>query len=220
MLDKMNTIKYLELRKQVNKKVEGCYEYITNHVVKIYEKELYEILIDSIENKYDDDYEYAYDAGIVYSWDDLFSVDISKYIGALKERIQDDIEDYDYEEDDKHIIDLRKLLKFLEEYKDYQLYFEEEKEVDSKDVNNPNFEVAEDQMGAVEDASVGCSKPHLSHVEKSNSLVAPEVESSSSSHGDNICSKCKHKEETHGKRGCHFPLCECKKFVLEEASSK
>jgi hypothetical protein len=65
-----------------------------------------------------DDYEGAYYKGLVYNWDDFFSLDVNKVLDSISEYLED-------EEEDSLDVDRLKDLKLrLEKYKDYDIMFD------------------------------------------------------------------------------------------------
>ncbi|MGV8150014.1 MAG: hypothetical protein ACLKAN_13535 [Alkaliphilus sp.] len=120
----VETIKYLEGRKLAESKREGEYEYNQIHIIRIENDKMYKEIINICEEY--DDYEEAYNKGINYCWEDLYSIDVKKFLETTEEYIKNKIEDYGYVEEDNMIIDTRELYHFLEKYDGYSLIFKEQ----------------------------------------------------------------------------------------------
>jgi hypothetical protein len=118
------TKKYLEARKVVETKKEGEYELNKIHVITIESKEIYDLIVEICKGY--DDSEDAYYRGIYYSVDELYSIDVNKFIETLKEEIQNKKRYNDYTLDGKTIIGPKNLLSYLENYQGYVFYFMED----------------------------------------------------------------------------------------------
>lgn len=115
-------IKYLEARKKVDEKVDGEFETIKFHVKKIEHKNMQKAIVDACEEY--EDYEEAHSKGIYYSWEELYSIDVNIFLEHLGERLVGLLEE-DYIEEDQKIIEARSVIKFLEAWKGYDIYFKD-----------------------------------------------------------------------------------------------
>lgn len=125
----MEIKKYIEARKVIDVKREFDIEITKTHVVRIEDEKYWEMIKELSEEKYEDDYEGAFFSyGISCDFEgEIYSVNVCKLIQLVKDKINSNKEDLNYTEEDGLIINLRKLIKFLEDYEDYDFYFKEEK---------------------------------------------------------------------------------------------
>jgi hypothetical protein len=104
------------------------YEHVTFEVRKVYDKFIIDTILEFIEDVDNGDYEEQYFQGINFSFDDLYSIDVDKFLEAITSEIQEKKDDYDYTDEDKTIIDYKRLYDMLQEFKGFDLiYHEEEK---------------------------------------------------------------------------------------------
>jgi len=113
----------MKAKKFIEKTVEGEYEIIKNHVIKVKEDIAIEEIVDRL-GLYDEDGETAYfEYGLIFDFDgDLHIIEVNDFISGVIKRLdqQKDEEYWDIERED--IDRFRKELKKLEKYKDYDLY--------------------------------------------------------------------------------------------------
>lgn len=111
--------RYFIAKKEVSKEVVGEFEFIKQHVIKLDNKQVIDFILDFCD-LYDDPEE-AYFKGIFYSWDDLHSLDVDKFIEAVEEKIKDFSED-SY---GPTLSQLKKIFEFVKPCKGYQLIYKE-----------------------------------------------------------------------------------------------
>ena len=113
----------MKAKKFIDKKIEGEYEIIKNHVIEV--KDIVENEFDFICEKFnllDEDGDVAYfDYGLCFDMDgELFSIEVNRFIKGIENRLNDsEINDY---LDENEIKGIESLLKKLEKYKDYDIY--------------------------------------------------------------------------------------------------
>lgn len=114
--------RYFSAEKVVDKQKEG--EYITKkyHVKKVYTTIL-PLLEDYCQDHLDDP-EIAYSHGVSWGFDDLYSIEAESLLEYLEERFEEEKTDYD--EGDYWWSEMQDMIKFLQEWKGYDLYFREE----------------------------------------------------------------------------------------------
>jgi hypothetical protein len=99
-------------KKNISREVKDGKETIINEYNKF---EIDDDFITSIKD-YFDDYEYAMDSGVFYDRnDDLYLVEVTKFVDALKVRIENNPDDTEEEE---------KLLKYFTVHVGHDIYFE------------------------------------------------------------------------------------------------
>jgi len=110
-------------RKFIEKKVDGEYEYIKNHVIDVKENIEIEGMADRF-SLFDEDGETAYfNYGLCFNPDgEIFCINATRFINGLSELLQDNKNDeYWRIEKEQHEL-FEKQLKQLEKYKGYDIY--------------------------------------------------------------------------------------------------
>jgi len=113
----------MKAKKFIEKTIEGEYELIKNHVIEITEEIAIEDIVTSFgihELDNEDLYDYY---GVIYNEDnEIYSVDVNRFIKGIKERIKE-IEEDEYVYIEKEDVGrYKEELKKLEKYKDYDIY--------------------------------------------------------------------------------------------------
>ena len=108
-------------KKEIERKREGEYEIIKNHVIEIPNENAVDfdkIVIDMLG--FDDSWDAYMRFGVSFGFDDgVFCVEVSKFIDNVISYLHDDESDW-WDEDDKDWI--RDELKKLEPYRGYDIY--------------------------------------------------------------------------------------------------
>ena len=113
----------MKAQKFIDKKIEGEYEIIKNHVIDVAEDIDIEGMIDRF-NLYDEDAETAYFSyGICFDENgDIFCVSVDKFISGISDLLEDN-QNGDYWNIEKEQHDLfTQQLKQLKKYKGYDIY--------------------------------------------------------------------------------------------------
>jgi hypothetical protein len=111
----------MKAKKFIEKKIEGEYEIIKNHVVEV-EEDIDPVGIADRFNLLDEDGDTAYFSyGLCFDMDgELFCIGVDKFIKGITELL-DDNDDYWNIEKEQHEL-FEKQLKLLKKYKGYDIY--------------------------------------------------------------------------------------------------
>ena len=112
----------MKAKKFIDKKIEGEYEIIKNYVIEATDIENEFDRICEKLNLLDEDGDVAYfDYGLCFDMDgELFSIDVSKFIKGIENRLNDgEIEDYF---DREEIEPIEVFLEKLKKYEGYDIY--------------------------------------------------------------------------------------------------
>ena len=112
--------KYIQARKTVETKEEGEFEFNKIHVVRINNILLIEQL-ESLSEKDEDDYEWAYFNGFIFDMDGcLYIINIDRLVNHLKQEIECEYTD------DEDIEEYKVLIEDLKQYEGYEFYIKSE----------------------------------------------------------------------------------------------